>query len=440
MINETHDVAASSWVESANIAGVDFPVQNLPFCVFKTHNSGFRIGVGIGDQIMDVPACLKAGLLDDLPEAILDTFTQTKLNAFMGLTRAEWRAARFAFFNILAKGGSQASAGQSSAGDILVPQAEAIFDVPMTIGDFTDFECSRHHAKRMQRIMSGKSSPSINGYWQPRAYHGRSSSIVVSGSPIYLPWGQVEDAPTTSSYQPSVHFDYELEFGIVIGTGNARNVPIKIDEAEEYIFGLNLINDWSARDIQKFERFPLGPFLGKNHGTSISPWIVTFEALAPFRSPQPQPGPEYAEPHRYLQSVRNQDTGGLDMLFDVLVSTEKMRADGQPAHVNSSNRSLDVHWTVSQILAQHTVNGCNLRPGDLIGSGTISGPKSDESACLFELSEGGKQEWSLPNGETRTFLVAGDEVTITGEAKREGFKRIGFGEVFGHVYAPCHPG
>ncbi|MCL4133184.1 UNVERIFIED_CONTAM: hypothetical protein GTU68_061753 [Idotea baltica] len=440
MLNKTHDLAATSWVDSANDDGVDFPVQNLPFCVFSTAGDDWRIGVGIGDQILDVKAAVKAGILASCSTVIQQALSEPLLNDFMALKRRDWQEARLALFEVLAQSGAQASAAQNQQADILVAQSGASFQVPMNIGDFTDFECSRHHAKRMQRIMSGKSTPSINGYWQPRAYHGRSSSIVISGTPIYLPWGQVEDSPTSSSYQPCVNFDYELEFGIVIGTGNERNQPIKIDEAEDYVFGVNLINDWSARDIQKFERFPLGPFLGKNHGTSISPWIVTFEALAPYRNPQPQPGPEYAEPHRYLQSERNKEEGGLDMNFDVLVSSEKMRKEDVPAFVNSSNRSLDVHWTVSQILAQHTVSGCNLRPGDLIGSGTISGPESNESACLFELSEGGKQTWQLPNGETRTFLVAGDEVTITGEAKRDGFKRIGFGNVVGRVYPPCHDG
>ena len=440
MLNKTHDLAATSWVDSANVDGVDFPVQNLPFCVYSIDAKQSRIGIGIGNKILDAEAVVNAGLLSECSKAIQEALTQPLLNQFMSLKRSDWQVTRLALFEILADDGAKAIAAQELSAGLLVSQADVTFHVPMVIGDFTDFECSRHHAKRMQRIMSGKSTPSINGYWQPRAYHGRSSSVVISGTPIYLPWGQVENSPTSSAYQPCVNFDYELEFGIVIGTGNQHNYPIKIDEAEDYIFGINLINDWSARDIQKFERFPLGPFLGKNHATSVSPWIVTFEALMPYRNPQPQPGSEYAEPHRYLQSERNKTEGGLDMNFDVFVSSEKMRETEMPAFLNSSNRSLDVHWTVSQILAQHTVSGCNLRPGDLIGSGTISGPESNESACLFELSEGGKKPWQLPSGESRTFLIAGDEVTIRGQAKRDGFKRIGFGHVVGRVNAPCHNG
>ncbi|HAY46668.1 MAG TPA: fumarylacetoacetase [Gammaproteobacteria bacterium] len=436
MLDHTHAADAVSWIESANIQGVDFPIQNLPYCAFQNNDTVARLGVGIGDQILDLSACAQAGLLSALPDSIVQTLQQSTMNAFMSLNRAAWRQTRHHFFSMLVSEGPQADQTIKFRSEVLVAQADVSLVMPMDIGDFTDYECSHHHAVRMRKIMSGTSKPLANGFYLPRAYHGRASSVVVSGEPIYLPLGQIEEEKEIPAYKPSEKFDYELELGIIIGAGNKRGHPIAIDDAEDNIFGFCLVNDWSARDIQKWERLPLGPFLGKSHATSMSPWIVTLEALAPFRAPQTHPGADWPEPLEYLSSDRNRAEGALDVAIDVYLSSEKMRENDDEPHKNSSNRLLDVHWTISQIVAQHTSGGCNLRPGDLIGSGTISGPAPHESACLYELSEGGKTTFNLPNGEIRSFLQVGDEVTFRGASIKEGYPRIGFGEVVGRVLPP----
>jgi fumarylacetoacetase len=437
MLNETHSVDAQSWVESANVKDVDFPIQNLPFCVYVFGEQATQIGVGIGDQILNLSACKKAGLLDGLSETIVQALTQKTLNDFMGLDRAAWRETRSHLFALLLDEGELAARAQAVSNDILVAQSSVKLVMPMNIGDFTDYECSHHHAVRMRKIMSGSSKPLANGFYLPRAYHGRASSVVVSGEPVYLPLGQIEEENEIPAYKPSEKFDYELELGIIIGTGNERGFPIALDDAENHIFGFCLVNDWSGRDIQKWERLPLGPFLGKNHGTSMSPWIITLEALAPFRAPQTSPGDDWPEPLDYLSSDRNRAEGALDVAFEVFLSSEKMRTEGIAPHKNSSNRLRDVHWTISQIVTQHTSSGCNLRPGDLIGSGTVSGPAPHESACLYELSEGGQKTFELPSGEVRSFLEIGDEVTVRGASKKEGYPRIGFGELVGRVLPPA---
>jgi fumarylacetoacetase len=303
----------------------------------------------------------------------------------------------------------------------------------MTVGDFTDFECSHHHARRMNRLMSHKDAPR-NGFFLPRAYHGRSSSVVVSDEPVYLPWGQTAPDDETPTYRACERFDYELELGIVIGAGNTRGHPISVENAEDHIFGFCIINDWSARDIQRWERLPLGPFNAKNHQTFVSPWIVTFEALAPFRAPHVQQiegRPERPLPH--LDRAKDAECGALDIGFKITLSTEKMRAEHLPAVETSTNTFLDSSWSLSQIVAHHTAGGCNLRPGDLIGSGTISGEADHASACLMELTELGRKPLVLPNGETRGFLEYGDEVTFSAASETAGYPRIGFGTCRGRV-------
>jgi len=437
MLNETHVADATSWVESANLKGADFPIQNLPFCAFADGEEQ-RLGVGIGDQILDLKACAHAGLLSGLDDEVVQSLQGAVLNDFMALGRDHWRAVRKQIFDLLKSDGESADTAQAVSGEILVAQSDVNLALAMNIGDFTDYECSHHHAKRMRKLMSGASKPLPNGYWLPRAYHGRSSSVVISGSPIYLPIGQIEAENETPVVKPCVNFDYELELGIIVGTGNERGHPIPIEEAEDHIFGFCILNDWSARDIQKWERLPLGPFLGKNHATSVSPWVVTMEAMAPFRAPQ-QAVPEegWPEPLPYLDSEQNRASGAIDVNFQVLVSTEKMREEGMEPVVNSRNKTLDASWTIAQIIAQHTSNGCNLRSGDLIGSGTVSGEAPSASACLMELSEAGSITREMPTGEKRSFLQVGDEVVFKGISEKEGYPRIGFGEVRGLVLPPA---
>ena len=438
MLNETHAAEATSWVASANILDADFPLQNLPFCAFSTPIAEQGLGIGIGDQILDLRKCVEVGLLSNLSAEAQAALQRPVLNDFMELGRLQWVEARKQFFALLLSQGELADKAQALSAEILVPQADASLAVAMTIGDFTDYECSHHHAKRMRKLMSGASKPLPNGYYLPRAYHGRSSSVVISGSPIYLPIGQIEAENETPVVKPCVNFDYELELGIVVGTGNERGFPISIEDAEDHIFGFCIVNDWSARDIQKWERLPLGPFLGKNHATSISPWVVTMEAMAPFRAPQ-QAVPEegWPEPLPYLDSEKNRASGAIDVDFDVLVSTQKMREEDMAPVVNSKNKTLDASWTIAQIITQHTSNGCNLRPGDLIGSGTVSGEAPSASACLMELSEAGSITREMPTGEKRSFLQVGDKVTFKGASKKEGYPKIGFGEVTGTVLPPA---
>jgi fumarylacetoacetase len=434
-INETHDSSVVSWVESANIENADFPIQNLPYCV-----SSFGVGVGIGDRILSLRVCEEAGLLDELPNKIRKALCGAVLNDLLALEHGDWSVCRAHFFALLRSDGDLALKAQRLANKILIRQADVDLLLPIAVGDFTDFECSHHHSKRMRKLMSGASKPLANGYYLPRAYHGRSSSVVVSGSPIYMPTGQIEDQPDIPAYSMSARFDYELELGVIIGTGNERGSPIAIDAAEDHIFGFCLLNDWSARDIQRWERLPLGPFLGKNHATSVSPWVITRDAMIPFRAPQTDPGEGWPTPLDYLHSERNEREGGLDVSMDVFVSSEKMRKQALPPHKTSSNRFLDAHWTISQFVAQHTCGGCNLRPGDLIGSGTISGVEVYASACLMELTAFGEEPFTLPTGEQRGFLQIGDEVVFKGESVRSGFARIGFGECRGRVSPPTIQG
>jgi fumarylacetoacetase len=435
-LNETHAPDIRSWEVSANSDDTDFPLQNLPYCVFQKPGETARIGMGIGRQILDLTQCAQSELLTALSEDIVGALQQTTLNEFMSLGYQSWHSARTHFFSLLQEEGAWAEKAKRLADSILVPQSDVKLLLPLTVGDFTDFECSHYHSARMRKLMSGATKPLANGYYLPRAYHGRSSSVVVSESPIYLPVGQIEQDNETPAYNACGQLDYELELGIVMGAGNERGCPIPIDEAEQHIFGVCLLNDWSARDIQHWERLPLGPFLGKNHATMISPWIVTLEALAPFRSPQTDPGEGWPLPLPYLHSERNIAAGGLDVNFDIFVTTQKMREQGLDPYKTSSNRFLDAHWTMSQFVAQHTSGGCNLRPGDLIGSGTVSGPEVHASACLMELTEKGNKPFELPNGETRGFLQVGDEVVFKGVSTKTGYPRIGFGECKGRVAAP----
>jgi fumarylacetoacetase len=430
-LNETHDPSLTSWVLSANEEACDFPIQNLPFAVFRRRGSDevFRGGVAIGDQVVDLSAAQTSGVFSGLAERAAKACSQARLNEFMEMGAPAWSALRLALSKTLREGAE----AQNVLKSCLIPQADVEFTVPCKIGDYTDFYTSIHHATSVGSLFRPDNPLLPNYKWVPIGYHGRASSIGVSGQSLRRPMGQIK-APDAlePTLEPCKRLDYELEIGIYIGSGNDLGEPISIDNADEHVFGLCLFNDWSARDIQAWEYQPLGPFLSKSFASTVSPWIITTEALAPFRtawtrdSEDPQPLP-------YLDSQNNRVKGAYDIQLEVLLKSEKMRSENMPAVKLSESSFIYSYWTVGQMVAHHTVNGCNLQPGDFFGSGTQSGPNHEEAGSLLELSKGGKQPLALQNGETRTFLQDGDSVIMRGRCEKEGVKAIGFGEVVGTV-------
>lgn len=424
-LNETHDPALQSWVASANTGSSDFPIQNLPFAVFRRKGSSeaFRGGVAIGDQVLDMAAVNAAKALGADVQAQVDAAAQSQLNTLMAMTSTQWSALRLALSRALRAG----SAKEAALKACLVPQAEVEFTVPAQVGDYTDFYTSVHHATNVGKLFRPTNPLMENYKWVPIGYHGRASSIRISGVDFKRPSGQLKAPDANPALLPCNRLDYELEMGIYAGTGNAWGDAIGIDDAENHIFGLCLLNDWSARDVQAWEYQPLGPFLSKNFATSISPWIVTLEALAPYRTAFTRPA-EDPQPLPYLSSDTNSQQGALDVQLTVAIQTEKMRTEGQPAEQITQTSYRHAYWTMAQLIAHHTVNGCDLQPGDLLGTGTLSGPTMAEAGALLEITEGGKKPLSLSNGETRTFLQDGDAVVFTGWCEKPGAARIGFGE------------
>lgn len=429
--NKTHDPALTSWVESANVENCDFPIQNLPFAVFRRagSNEAFRGGVAIGDQVLDLGAVADKGLFDGDAAIAAKACAQSRLNDFMGMGKQYWSALRLA----LSEGLTSGADAQSALSGCLVAMTDVEYDLPCHIGDYTDFYTSIHHATSVGSLFRPDNPLLPNYKWVPIGYHGRSSSIEVSGQQFHRPKGQTKP-PTaeTPSLGPCKRLDYELEVGIYIGKGNDLGSAIGLDDADDHVFGLCLFNDWSARDIQAWEYQPLGPFLAKNFASTVSPWIVTNEALAPFRTSWSRDAAD-PQPLDYLASGNNSEHGAYDMSLEVLVETSKMRDESAtPAKLSESNFSHS-YWTVNQMVAHHTVNGCNFKPGDFLGSGTQSGPEAAEAGSLLELSNGGKKNIDLPNGETRTFLEDGDAVILKGFCAKDGAKRIGFGQCYSLV-------
>jgi fumarylacetoacetase len=435
-LNETHAPALRSWVESANRPGGDFPIQNLPFAVFRRRgrDEAWRGGVAIGDEIVDLAVIARFGpLSDSVASDALTAAAEPSLNRYMAMGQGAWSALRLALSRALREGAPQAPAWRAA----LVAQADAEFRVPAQVGDYTDFYTSIHHATNVGRLFRPDNPLLPNYQWVPIGYHGRASSLGVSGQSFRRPLGQTL-APGASApiLAPSQRIDYELELGLFVGTGNERGTSIDIADAEAHMFGLCLLNDWSARDLQAWEYQPLGPFLSKNFATTLSPWIVTMEALAPYRAAFERPAGD-PQPLPYLDSPQNRERGAFDLVLEVLLQTRKMREAGEPpARLSKTNFQHSSYWTLAQLLVHHTVNGCNLQPGDLLGSGTQSGPAAGEEGSLLEMSRGGKQAFSLPNGEQRTFLEDGDTVVFKGWCERAGAARIGLGEVAGTVLAP----
>ena len=433
LLNHTHDPAARSWVASANQAGSDFPIQNLPFCMFRRRGSGeaFRGGVAIGDQVIDLARLAAAAALQGLAAEAAQAGAQPALNALMALGPAAWTALRHGLFDLLQDGA--AGAAVDALRGCLVAQADVEYTVPAQIGDYTDFYTSVYHATNIGKQFRPDNPLLPNYKWVPIGYHGRASSIVISGQAFPRPKGQLK-APDAAApvLAPSQRMDIELELGVFIGQGNELGETIGIEDAESHVFGICLLNDWSARDIQGWEYQPLGPFLSKNFATTLSPWIVTLEALAPYRVPFQRPEGD-PQPLPYLDSAANRARGAFDIQLQVGLQTEQMRAAAQADAPICRTSYRHAYWTVAQMVTHHTVNGCKLQPGDLFGSGTLSGPTLDQAGALIELTTGGQHPIELPNGERRTFLQDGDTVVIRGWCEQAGAARIGFGECRGQL-------
>jgi fumarylacetoacetase len=434
-IDATHDPSLHSWVESANQKDTDFPIQNLPFGVFRTKDSGetSRIGVAIGDQILDLALCCEVGLLQELPQELQDACAASNLNQLMAMGSGAWSALRYRLSDLL-RSDRQKPPPET---EILIPMSEAELLLPASIGDYTDFYASIFHATNVGKFFRPDNPLLPNYKYVPIAYHGRASSIVPTGTSVQRPKGQIKDPEAPApSFLPSQRLDYELEVGFFIGVGNELGQPISIDNAEEHIFGLCLVNDWSARDIQAWEYQPLGPFLSKSFATTISPWVVTLEALAPFRCPAFERAEADPPPLPYLYSPLDARLGGIELTVEVLLRSAQMRDRGM-APLRLSHASFQqMYWTLAQMLTHHSSNGCNLRSGDLLASGTVSGAEEDSQGCLLELTQRGSKSIELPTGEVRSFLANGDEVILRGYCEKEGYARVGFGECWGIVLSP----
>jgi fumarylacetoacetase len=430
LTDATHDPALRSWVASANDGATDFPIQNLPFGRFKRAgvDEPWRIGVAIGDQVLDLKLAAAQSPWTAAMSAWLEPLAAGDLAGFMALGAPVWKAFRAALSAALAEDSVQGPFLELC----LVPMAQAELSLPCRIGDYTDFYTGIHHATTIGKFFRPDNPLLPNYKWVPIGYHGRASSIGLGGA-IKRPMGQTK-APTAESpsFGPCQRLDYELEVGAFVGSDNNLGEPVSIDQAEAALFGLALLNDWSARDVQAWEYQPLGPFLSKSFASSISPWIVTMEALAPYRRPFTRPAGD-PQPLPYLDSAFNRQAGAIDMTLEVWLQTAAMRRAGTPALRLSQSNLTDAYWTWAQMLAHHTSNGCNLQRGDLLGSGTLSGPAPGTYASLMELSANGKQPLQLPGGEQRTFLQDGDTVTLRAYCSAAGAARIGLGEVSGTI-------
>jgi fumarylacetoacetase len=425
-LDSTHDPALRSWVASANAAGGDFPIQNLPLAVFRRSGRGenFRCGVAIGEHVLDLGALDMLTPFGGLEAEALAACGEPSLNHLMRLGRNAWVALRRGLSACLREGSPRAS----ELATALIAQSEAEFTLPARIGNFTDFYASVHHATAVGRLFRPDQPLLPNYKWVPIAYHGRASSLGVSGEDVRRPCGQIMPrGAERPQLAPSARLDYELEVGVLIGPGNRLGRPIPIAEAEAHVFGLCLLNDWSARDIQAWEYQPLGPFLAKSFATTISPWVVTLEALAPFRLPWSRPA-EDPQPLAYLDGAELRAGGALDLQLEVAIETAAMRtAHAAPQRLSVTNFRHS-YWSIAQMVAHHTVNGCNLETGDLLGTGTQSGPDPQQAGSLLELTAGGRHPIRLGSGEMRTFLEDGDRVILRGWCERPGCARIGFGE------------
>ncbi len=441
-LNETHNPDAYSWIASANGASSDFPLQNLPFGVFVPDDEGEReahprVGVAIGDSVLDVLACYKRGAFNGRAATAAEACAGATLNPLMALGWEFWSALRARLSELLRAHHPDQRHHQA----IVEPSLRLLRDVrlvqPVAIGNYSDFYASIHHATNMG-LMLRPDNPLLPNYKHlPIGYHGRASSVIVSGTKVVRPQGQslpgTGPQPQVPVFGPSQRLDYEVELGMFVGAGNALGEPIPLAQAEDHIFGLCLLNDWSARDLQQWEYQPLGPFLAKSFATSISPWVVTMEALEPFRVPAMVRAIDDPAPLPYLASEENRLRGGLGITVEAWLQSARMREQGIEAIRLSQADTSQLYWTLAQLLTHHASNGCNLQPGDLLASGTLSGPDKHNRGCLAELTWRGTEPIALPTGDTRRFLDDGDEVILKGYAMREGWPRLGFGDCRGIV-------
>ncbi|MGY6271257.1 fumarylacetoacetase [Achromobacter denitrificans] len=429
MLDHTHAPAAASWVDGAR-GHPDFPIQNLPMGIFSRHGEAARVGVAIGDQVLDARTAVGLGLMDGLDPASREALAAGTLKQWMALPPAARTALRHAVFALLDAGHPERARHASLAGQLLHPLAQCELHLPADVGDYTDFYAGIHHARQVGKLFRPDNPLMPNYKHVPIAYHGRASSIRVSGTPVRRPTGQVRTAAGVDvpALRPSAQLDFELELAIWIGPGNALGEPVPLAAASGHAAGYGLLNDWSARDIQAWEYQPLGPFQGKNFASTVSPWVVTADALAPFRCAPMARGGDDPELLPYLRDEGDAASGGLSIALEAWLSTARMRELGLAPRRLAASDACHLYWTPAQMVAQHTLGGCNLRPGDLLGSGTISAPDESGHGSLLELTRGGTRPIELPSGETRLFLEAGDEILLTAHCQRDGFPRIGFGE------------
>ena len=421
-MSHASDHAARTFIEVG--ADSHFPIQNLPFGVFRPRGGPARVGVAIGAHVLDLAVLAEAGLLDEQGIPGRDGFARGALNELMAAGPEAWRRTRARVARLLAADEPALRDAGTLRTAALPRAADVELLLPAEVGDYTDFYSSREHATNVGVMFRGKDNALMpNWLHLPVAYHGRASSLLPSGVDVRRPWGQTRpDEAAPPRHEPSRQLDFELEMGVFVGTGNGLGEPIAADRVREHVFGMVIVNDWSARDLQKWEYVPLGPFLGKNFATSLSPWVVTLDALEPFRRPGPAQDPE---PLPYL---RTREPWTYDIRLEVQLQSERM---DEPVRIAAGNAST-LYWSIAQQLAHHTVNGCNLRPGDLLASGTISGSTPDSRGSMLELAWRGSEPLTLPSGETRAFLADGDRVTMTAWCQGDGY-RVGFGEVTAKV-------
>jgi fumarylacetoacetase len=422
----------SSWVESANDPTCGFPLQSLPYCVLSGMDGVPRVGVGIGSSVLDVQECGRVGLFGELPASIRSACEAQNLNPLISCQASEHAALRARLMDLLDSGADKST--RQIVGKALMPVAGAILLKPVVAANYTDFYASIHHATRAGRLFRPEQPLLPNYKFVPIGYQGRASSLVVSGTPVRRPRGQTKPiADGVPGFGPTRFLDYEVEVGLYVATGNTLGDPVAIDRAGELAFGISLLNDWSARDMQSWESQPLGPFLAKSFATSVSPWVVPMVALMPFRCAAAGRSAEDPAPLEYLSNADDQKTGAIDLTLEAFLMTSAMRTAELAAHRLSRGNLCDLYWTPAQLITHHTSNGCNLLPGDLLATGTVSGMEAESAGCLLELTTGGARPILLPNGESRNALGDGDEVILRGVCRRDGFPEVSLGECRGTI-------
>jgi len=427
LLDETHDLSRKSWVTASNDTDADFPIQNLPLGVFSPDGKEYRVGVAIGDQIFDVNAGISAKLLTLAPQ-IVEALQGCTLNPLFSLGRPASRQFRRAVGNLLDAGTAEGLEAARIAHRLLFPMSACSMKLPTKVGNYSDFYAGIYHARAAGALFNPEEPLPPNYKWMPIGYHGRASSVRISDGAIRRPKGQRLRGSQIPSVGPCEQLDFELELGVHVGTGNALGEPINIGDAADHVAGISLLNDWSARDIQRWEMRPLGPFLGKSFSTTVSPWVVTIDALEPYRVPAFARDEDDPAPLAYLSDSRDIANGGFDINLEVFLRTAEMSRVGLPAERIISSNARYLYWTVAQMITHHSSGGCNLQPGDLIGTGTISGPTRGELSSLLELTYDGREPIQFVNGESRSYLEDGDEVTFTAACRRDGYRKIGFGQ------------